>query len=131
MVMLKSTQSFITKENTKSVNQSKIITYQPKTFENPNVIGIKSIIIEHPKTSHKFSKTISHAEKVCPNGSLYINKKTENFLNKKYVKIAKREHAFKSFASTYNTETLNSFNPESQLKDAESAIKCKPIGLLT
>ena len=62
MVMLKSTQSFITKENTKSVNQSKIITYQPKTFENPNVIGIKSIIIEHPKKSHKLSKTISHAE---------------------------------------------------------------------
>ena len=53
MAMLKSTQSFITKENTKSVNQSKIINYQPKTFQNPNVVGIKSIIIEHPKTSHK------------------------------------------------------------------------------
>ena len=53
MAMLKSTQSFITKENTKSVNQSKIINYQPKTFQNPNVVGIKSNIIEHPKTSHK------------------------------------------------------------------------------
>ena len=100
MAMLKSTQSFITKENTKSVNQSKIINYQPKTFQNPNVVGIKSIIIEHPKTSHKWSKTISQAEKVCPNGSLYIDKKTENFLNKKNVKVAKREHAFKGFAST-------------------------------
>ena len=70
MVMLKSTQSFITQENTKSVNQSKIITYQPKTFENPNVIGIKSIIIEHPKTSHKLSKTISLKKYVLK--ALYI-----------------------------------------------------------
>ena len=116
MAMLKSTQSFITKENTKSVNQSKIINYQPKTFQNPNVVGIKSIIIEHPKTSHKWSKTISQAEKVCPNGSLYIDKKTENFLNKKNVKVAKREHAFKGFASTYNIKILNSFNLEFNLK---------------
>ena len=116
MVMLKSTQSFIKKENTKSVNQPKIITFQPKTFENPNVVGIKSFIIEHPKTSHKLSKTISHAEKVCPNGSLYIDKKTENFLNKKKVKVAKGEHAFKGFASTYNIKILNSFNSEFNLK---------------
>ena len=116
MAMLKSTQSFITKENTKSVNQSKIINYQPKTFQNPNVVGIKSIIIEHPKTSHKWSKTISQAEKVCPNGSLYIDKKTENFLNKKKVKVAKGEHAFKGFASTYNIKILNSFNSEFNLK---------------
>ena len=114
--MLNSTQSFITKENTKSVNQSKIIAYQSKTFENPNVVGIKSIIIEHPKTSRKLSKTISQAEKVCPNGSLYIDKKTENFLNKKNVKVAKGEHAFKGFASTYNIKILNSFNPEFNLK---------------
>ena len=79
MVMLKSTQSFITKENIKSVNQSKIITYQPKTFEKPNVVGMKSIIIEHPKTSHKLFKTISQAEKVCPNDSLYIDKKLKIF----------------------------------------------------
>ena len=38
-------QSFIRKKDTKSAKQSKIITYQPKTFENPNVV-IKSIITE-------------------------------------------------------------------------------------
>ena len=42
-------QSFIRKKNTKSVKQSKIITYQPKTIENPNIVDIKYIITEHPK----------------------------------------------------------------------------------
>ena len=31
-------QSFIRKKATKSVKQSEIITYQPKTFENPNFL---------------------------------------------------------------------------------------------
>ena len=43
-------QSFIRKKNTKTVKQSKIITYQPKNFENPNIVDIKSVITEHPKT---------------------------------------------------------------------------------
>ena len=46
-------QSFIRKKNRKSVKQSEIITYQPKTFENPNTVNIKSVIIEHPKSSYK------------------------------------------------------------------------------
>ena len=49
--------------------------------------------------------------------------KSENFLNKKNVKITKREHVFK--ASTYNFENLDSFNPEQQLKDTEFGIKSK------
>ena len=53
-------QSFIRKKNTKSVKQSKIITQHPKTFENPNIVDIKSVIIAHPKTLHKLSKTIRH-----------------------------------------------------------------------
>ena len=52
-------------------------------------------------------------------------------MNKKNIKIAKREHAFKGYASTYNVEILNSFNPELRLKDTESAIKGKLIKLLT
>ena len=44
-------------------------------------------------------------------------------MNEKNVKITKREHAFKGYASTYNVEISNSFNPELQLKDTESAIK--------
>ena len=42
----------------------------------------------------------------------------------------KREHAFKGYGSAYNIEILNSFNPELQLKDTESAIKSKLIELL-
>ena len=45
--------------------------------------------------------------------------------------MTKREHAFKGFVSTYNAEILNSFNPESQLKDTESAIKTKLKKLLS
>ena len=46
-------------------------------------------------------------------------------MNKKSVKIIKRAHAFKGYAKTYIVEILNSFNPENQLKDTESAIKSK------
>ena len=52
-------------------------------------------------------------------------------MNKKNIKITKRENAFNSYASTYKIEILNSFNPELQLKDTESAIKSKLIELLT
>ena len=45
--------------------------------------------------------------------------------------MTKRAHAFKSFASSYNVGILNSFNPEPQLKDTQSAINSKQIGLLT
>ena len=49
--------------------------------------------------------------------------KKENFLNEENIKVTKREHALKSFASTYNVEILNSFNLEIKLKDIESTIK--------
>ena len=48
--------SFLRKKNRKSVKQSEIITYQPKTFKNPNIVDIKSVLTEHPKTSHKLFK---------------------------------------------------------------------------
>ena len=68
------------KKSTKSGKKSKIITYQPKTFENPNIIDIKSIIPEHRKTLHKLSKTIRQNEKVGSNSSLYSDtKKMKNF----------------------------------------------------
>ena len=51
-------QLFITKKTTTSIKQSKMLTYQPKTFENPNIVDMKS---ENPKTSHKLSKTIRRA----------------------------------------------------------------------
>ena len=118
-------ESFFRKKNRKSVKQSEVIIYKPKTFD---IVDIKSDITEHPKTSHKLSKTIRQAEKVSSNSSLYSQtQKIENFLNKKNIKITKREHAFKGYASTYNVEILNSFNPKLQLRDTESAIKSKLI----
>ena len=44
--------------NAKEYCQSKRITQQPKSFENPKIFNIKPVIIQHPKTSHKLSKTV-------------------------------------------------------------------------
>ena len=63
-------ESFLRKKNRKSVKQSEIVTYQQKTFENENIVDIKPDIIEHPKASHKLSKTIRKDEKVDSNSSL-------------------------------------------------------------
>ena len=41
------------------------MTQQPKAFERPIIVDIKSVIIEHPTTSHKVSNT----EKVSQVGS--------------------------------------------------------------
>ena len=83
--MLKNTiNHFLKKKNRKSVKQSEIITYQPKSFVNPNSVVIKSVITEHPKTSHKFSKAIRKGEKVGSNSSFYSEtSKGGNFLNEK------------------------------------------------
>ena len=76
-------KSFLSKKNRKSVKQSEMITYEPKT-ENPNIYDIKSVIKEHPKTSYKLSKTIKKGENVASNSSLYSDtKKRDKFLNKK------------------------------------------------
>ena len=46
-------ESFLRNKNRKSVKQSEIITYQPKTFETVN---IKWYIIKHPKTSYEYPR---------------------------------------------------------------------------
>ena len=101
---------------------------QPKTFRNPKIVDIKSVILEHPKNSHKLSKTIRKTEKVSQvgsNSSLYSDtKKSENFVNKKNLR-KKQADAFKGHVSSYNIEILSSFNTELQLKYTESAIKNK------
>ena len=63
-----------------------MITYQPKTFENPNIVDIKPVIAEHPKTSYKLCKTIKKGEKVGFNRSLNSDTKTF-FERKEYIKI--------------------------------------------
>ena len=52
------------RKNIKSVKRSKIVTQQVKAIENPNIVDIKAVIIEHPKTSRKLSKTIRQAGNV-------------------------------------------------------------------
>ena len=96
-------QSLIIKKNRKSVKQSEITTYKPKTLQILSIVDIKSVITEHPKTSHKLSKTIRKSEKVDSNSSLYSDtKKRGNFLNEKNIKITKQAHAFTGYASFYN-----------------------------
>ena len=70
-------QPSVRKKNTKSVKPSEIITYLPKTFENPNIVDIKLIITEHPKTSHILFKTIREGGKI---GSLYNDTKMVKIL---------------------------------------------------
>ena len=70
----KYSQSIIRKI-TKSVKQTEVIFYHAKTFENSNIVDIKSVITEHPKISHKLSKTIRQGEKVGSNRSKYSDKK--------------------------------------------------------
>ena len=56
---------------------------------------------------------------------LYIViQKTEILWNERKNKN-KEKRTFKDFASIYNVDKLNSFNPELQLKNTESAIKNK------
>ena len=64
-----------------------------------------------------------------------MKQETLTFFNEKQTlknaKNAKRFHAYKGYASTYNVETLNSFDPELQLKDTESTITNKLKYFLT
>ena len=123
LVKLKNTIYHLYERKTESVKQSKIITQEPKTFENPNIIDI-SVIIEDLKTSHKLSSTIRQVVKFSKVGSsLYSDTKiSKKLLTVKKLKITKRARAFKGHASSYNVEILNSFNPDLQHKDIEFAI---------
>ena len=56
-------RSFIRKKNAKSVKQSKTIIQEPKSFEKLNIVDIQSVIIEHPKTLRKLSKTKDRLKK--------------------------------------------------------------------
>ena len=76
--------SYLKRKNTKLVTWSKILTQLPKILENPNTVDTKSVIIEHPKTSHNLSKAISQAERVpglgygkSSNSPLYGKTKTK------------------------------------------------------
>ena len=119
------------KENKKLVKRSKVIVQQPKTIEDPNTVDIKSVIVTHPKTSHRLFKTVKNTQRVGADSSLYSETKTENILNKKNVKITKQSYACRGNASTFNVEILNYFNPELQLKGIEIVNRNKLIDLLS
>ena len=55
---------------------------------------MKSIITEHPKTSHKLSKTIRQAKNLGSNTPLHIDTKKESFLNEKKIKMEKMSTYF-------------------------------------
>ena len=118
-------QSFIRKKNTTSIKQSEIITRQPKAFETSKIVDIKSVIREHPNTSHNLSNT----EKVGSN--IYSDTKKVKIFQTKKCKNNEMKQAFKGFASSYNVEIVNSFNPELLLKNTESVIKSKVIDFLS
>ena len=67
------------------MKQSEMTIYQPATFENPDIVDIKSILIEYPKTSHKLSKTIGQAINVGSNSSLYSDTKNVKIFKQKNV----------------------------------------------
>ena len=60
-----------------------MITYQPKTFENPNTVDIKPNITERPRFSHNLSNIIREVEKVGSNISLYSDAKKLKFFERK------------------------------------------------
>ena len=86
--------------------------------------------IKHSRTSHKLTKTIKPAEKVCEIVlakiviALYIvTPKNVKFLEAKKAKLTKPSDAYKVDGSSYYVNILNSFNPELQLKETEFAIR--------
>ena len=55
LAVLKNTINHFWEMNKELMKQPEIITYQPKSTENPDIIHIKSVTVEHPKTSSKLS----------------------------------------------------------------------------
>ena len=94
------------------------------------------VIIEHPNTSHKLSKTIRRTKFVSQVGAGKISNSplysetTKSEKKKNSAKITNQSHS-KGHASTYSVKILNSFNPDIQLKDTEYAIRNKLIDLVT
>ena len=46
-------EPFLKNKNKTLVKPSEIITQQPNTLENRNIIKVKSVTIKHPETSQK------------------------------------------------------------------------------
>ena len=57
------------RKKNKLIRRSKITTQKVKTFENPNIVDVKSATIEHSETSCKLSRSIRQAKRVSQIGS--------------------------------------------------------------
>ena len=64
LVKPKNYESYVKKKKTKNGETIKIIAQQPKTIDKTKTVDIKSVFIEHPKTSCKLPKTMKQAKKV-------------------------------------------------------------------
>ena len=51
-------------------------------------------------------------------------------MNENNVKTSKQSYPYRGYLSTCNAKFLNSFNPELQLKDTQSAVENKIINVL-
>ena len=76
------------------------------------------------------AKKISLVSSVSKTSESHLDSETKK-MKVYWMKTCKpNKMAFKVYASSYNVEILNSFNPELQLKDTKSAIRNKLIDLL-
>ena len=83
-------QSFLRRKNKTPGKRTKRITQQSKPIESPNIIVLKSVTIDHPKTSHKLSKTITWGKKIS---AVVGAGKNSNSLLYSETKITKQSHA--------------------------------------
>ena len=81
------------------VKRSEIIFQQPKTIENPSIVDLKLVFLEHPKALHKLSNIIKQAQNVSQvsgaekysHSTLYSEtKKSEKCLDEKKCQNNKR-----------------------------------------
>ena len=80
--MVKSTINHLSEKKAKLVKQSEIII-NGKLLKTQKNCWYKISVTEHPKTSHKLSKTIRQAEKVGSNSFLYSDAKNREFFEQK------------------------------------------------
>ena len=79
LVILKNNITHIWKK--KMIKRWKIIFQQPKTVENPNIVEIKSAVIEYVRMSQKLFKNIKEAKNVSTDSPLCSKTEKETFLN--------------------------------------------------
>ena len=73
-------------------------------IENQNIMDIKSVTAEHPKTSHKLFKTIRQAKKI-----LHVNYGYKNSTSSLNSQTAKPENLFNGTKSVKKQNSKTNF----------------------